>query len=255
MWSEKQAKLLALPYDHTLDWLEGTPRSGKTSAGTARFAAHLIVSRDTSHLVVGYSAEQAFRLIMDGDGRGLMHIFAGLSRVSHDDSGAHLLIHLPDGDRRVYWKGGGKADSHKAITGMSLGSVYFCEINLLHDSMVQECFRRTYAAKDRWHIADLNPPSPADPCTFILFKWCTKTQSRSFGSPWTRALAKTHMHLNFSPKDPLAPHLSPTPKDHDNILSWDQGWKSKKIGSWSYFLLCLLTQERDCFSFLLMFWL
>ena len=36
--------------------------------------------------------------------------------------------------------------------------------NLLHDSMVQECFRRTYAAKDRWHIADLNPPSPADPC-------------------------------------------------------------------------------------------
>lgn len=164
MWSEKQAKLLALPYDHTLDWLEGTPRSGKTSAGTARFAAHLIASRDTSHLVVGYSAEQAFRLIMDGDGRGLMHIFAGLSRVSHDDSGAHLLIHLPDGDRRVYWKGGGKADSHKAITGMSLGSVYFCEINLLHDSMVQECFRRTYAAKDRWHIADLNPPSPADPC-------------------------------------------------------------------------------------------
>jgi PBSX family phage terminase large subunit len=71
---------------------------------------------------------------------------------------------MPDGERKVYWKGGGKADSHKAITGMSLGSVYFCEINLLHDNMVQECFRRTYAAKDRWHIADLNPPSPADPC-------------------------------------------------------------------------------------------
>jgi PBSX family phage terminase large subunit len=29
--------------------------------------------------------------------------------------------------------------------------------------MIQECFRRTYAAKDRWHIADLNPPAPADP--------------------------------------------------------------------------------------------
>jgi PBSX family phage terminase large subunit len=101
---------------------------------------------------------------MDGDGMGLLHIFKGHCRTNHDDSGAHLLIHLPDGDKKVYWKGGGKADSHKAITGMSLGSVYFCEINLLHDSMVQECFRRTYAAKDRWHIADLNPPSPADPC-------------------------------------------------------------------------------------------
>ena len=163
-WGKKQADLIMLPFDRTLDWLEGTPRSGKTTAGTMRFARHLIKSEDNIHLVTAYSAEQAFRLIMDGDGMGLMHIFKGACRTSHDDSGAHLLIHLPDGDKKIYWKGGGKADSHKAITGMSLGSVYFCEINLLHDSMVQECFRRTYAAKDRWHIADLNPPSPADPC-------------------------------------------------------------------------------------------
>lgn len=153
-----------LPFDRTLDWLEGTPRSGKTTAGIMRYARHLLKSRDNLHLVVGYSAEQAFRLIMDGDGFGLMHIFKGCCRTSHDDSGAHLVISLPDGDKKVYWKGGGKADSHKAITGMSLGSVYFCEINLLHESMIQECFRRTYAAKDRWHIADLNPPAPADPC-------------------------------------------------------------------------------------------
>lgn len=163
-WGEKQKQIITAPFDYTLDWLEGTPRSGKTTAGTMRFARHLIGSRDNQHLVVGYSAEQAYRLIMDGDGMGLMHIFAGYCRVSHDDSGAHLLVHLPDGeDKKVYWKGGGKADSHKAITGMSLGSVYFCEINLLHESMIQECFRRTYAARDRWHIADLNPPSPADP--------------------------------------------------------------------------------------------
>lgn len=162
-WGEKQAGLIMAPFDYTLDWLEGTPRSGKTTAGTMRFARHLIRSRDNIHLVTAYSAEQAYRLIMDGDGMGLLHIFAGCCRTSHDDSGAHLLIHLPDGDKKVYWKGGGKADSHKAITGMSLGSVYFCEINLLHENMIQECFRRTYAAKDRWHIADLNPPSPADP--------------------------------------------------------------------------------------------
>lgn len=163
-WGEKQAALIMAPFDYTLDWLEGTPRSGKTTAGTMRFARHLIRSRDANHLVTAYSAEQAYRLIMDGDGMGLLHIFKGHSRVSHDDSGAHLAVKLPDGEKKVYWKGGGKADSHKAITGMSLGSVYFCEINLLHNDMVQECFRRTYAALDRWHIADLNPPSPADPC-------------------------------------------------------------------------------------------
>lgn len=162
-WSGKQAEIICAPFDHTVDWLEGTPRSGKTTAGTARFALHLMQSDDTQHLVVGYSAEQAYRLIMDGDGMGLLHIFDGYCKTSHDDSGAHLLVHLPSGDKKVYWKGGGKADSHKAITGMSLGSVYFCEINLLHNDMIQECFRRTYAAHDRWHIADLNPPSPADP--------------------------------------------------------------------------------------------
>ena len=164
-WSEKQQLFIRSGFNHTLDWLEGTPRSGKTTAGIMRFAKHLLMTRDNIHLVTAYSAEQAYRLIMDGDGFGLLHIFRGYCRTSHDDSGAHLLIRLPGGEeRKVYWKGGGKADSHKAITGMSLGSVYFCEINLLHDNMIQECFRRTYAAKDRWHIADLNPPSPADPC-------------------------------------------------------------------------------------------
>lgn len=164
-WSRKQIQIITAPYDHTIDWLEGTPRSGKTTAGIARFTDHLIFSRDTNHLVVAYSAEQAYRLIIDGDGYGLIHNFRGYVKPSHDDEGAHLIIKLPGFEtKKVYWKGGGKADSHKAITGMSIGSVYFCEINLLHMNMVQECLRRTYAAKDRWHIADCNPPAPQDPC-------------------------------------------------------------------------------------------
>ena len=163
-WSNKQRQIITAPYDHTIDWMEGTPRSGKTTAAIARFADHLIQSRDTNHLVTAYSAEQAYRLVIDGDGFGLLHTFAGYVKPSHDDEGAHLLITLPGGSvKKVYWKGGGKADSHKSITGMSLGSVYFCEINLLHLDMIQECLRRTYAAKDRWHIADCNPPAPQDP--------------------------------------------------------------------------------------------
>ena len=168
-WSDKQKELILAPYDHCIDWNEGTPRSGKTTAAIARYTDHLLRTRDTNHLVTAYSAEQAYRLVIDGDGLGLIHNFAGYVKPSHDDEGAHLLITLPAsryGDkaiRKVYWKGGGKADSHKSITGMSLGSVYFCEINLLHLNMIQECLRRTYAAKDRWHIADCNPPAPQDP--------------------------------------------------------------------------------------------
>ncbi|MBO5971310.1 MAG: PBSX family phage terminase large subunit [Clostridia bacterium] len=162
-WSDKQKELILAPYDHTIDWMEGTPRSGKTTAAIARFSEHLIYSHDTNHLVTAYSAEQAYRLVMEGDGFGLMHNFKGYCRTSHDDEGAHLLVKLPNSIKKVYWKGGGKADSHKSITGMSLGSVFFCEINLLHMNMIQECLRRTYAAKDRWHIADCNPPAPQDP--------------------------------------------------------------------------------------------
>ena len=54
-WSEKQAALIMAPYNHTLDWLEGTPRSGKTTAGIMRFSRHLIRSRDNIHLVTAYS--------------------------------------------------------------------------------------------------------------------------------------------------------------------------------------------------------
>ena len=66
-WSPKQAQLIMQPFVHTIDWLEGTPRSGKTTAGIARFTRHLIPSRDTNHLVTAYSAEQAYRRIIDGD--------------------------------------------------------------------------------------------------------------------------------------------------------------------------------------------
>lgn len=170
-FSPKQESFILDKYDHTFEVCEGSPRSGKTFAATARYAMHVLASRDTSHLVVGYSSEQAYRLIFDGDGFGLTHIFKGFSRVSHDDSGAHLLVTCPDGSiKKIYWKGGGKADSHKAITGMSLGSVYFCEINLLHMDMIQECFRRTYAAKDRYLIADLNPPAPKHPVITQVFE-------------------------------------------------------------------------------------
>lgn len=162
-WSDKQAAFIMAPFNHFIDWSEGTPRSGKTVASIMRFALHLNSSRDPNHLIVGYNAEQAYRLVIEGDGMGLLHVFKGVCSISHNDLGAHLLIETATGLKRVYWKGGGKADSYKAIVGMSIGSVYLAEINLLHMSMIQECILRTYAAVDRWIIADCNPPAPRHP--------------------------------------------------------------------------------------------
>lgn len=54
---------------------------------------HLTYTRDRMHLVIAYSAEQAYRLVIEGDGFGLAHIFGGQAEIEHDDTGAHLLIH------------------------------------------------------------------------------------------------------------------------------------------------------------------
>ena len=170
IWSDKQAAYITQPFEHTLEVNEGTPRSAKTTAIVFRYARFLIESDDLNHLVVAFNQEQAYKLVMECDGFGLIHIFDGCSRMRHDDNGDHLEITTPKGTKRVYYKGGGKADSHKSVTGLSLGSVYFCEIDLLHMNMIQECFRRTFAAKRRWHVADLNPPAPLHPVIKEVFE-------------------------------------------------------------------------------------
>ena len=167
--SGKQASLLAEPYKHCLEVFEGTPRSGKTTCAVARAAWFYWNTPDRNHLILAFNQEQAFKLVMDCDGLGLMHIFPGIWEMKHDDYGDHMLLHTPSGDKRIYYKGGGKADSHKSFTGMSFGSVFFCEINLLHMNAIQEAFRRTMAARIRWHIADLNPPAPNHPVISEVF--------------------------------------------------------------------------------------
>lgn len=168
-FSPKQEETITAPFNYTLEVNEGTPRSGKTTAGHFRYAYYLAQTPDENHLITAYNQEQAYRLFIDGDGTGLKHIFGDLCSTKHDDLGDYLEVHTPTGIKKVYYKGGGKADSVKAITGMSLGSVVFCEINLLHMDMIQECFRRTFAARFRYHLADLNPPSPSHPVIDKVF--------------------------------------------------------------------------------------
>lgn len=167
--SPKQRKIVKAPFDFGLEVHEGTPRSGKTTGVHFRLAYLYSISRDTNHLVTAYNQEQAFRLFIDGDGTGLMHIFGNLAKIKHDEHGDHLEIHTPKGVKKIYYKGGAKANSVGAITGMSLGSVAFGEINLLNMGFIQECFRRTFAAQDRFHIADLNPPAPNHPVISEVF--------------------------------------------------------------------------------------
>lgn len=154
----------------TFELNEGTPRSGKTTSDIFKMADFYLRSPDQNHLVTAYNQEQAYRMFMDGDGLGLVHIFDGCSDIRHDEHGDHLLLYAPNGEKKIYYKGGGKINSVGAITGMSLGTVTFLEFNLLHKDFINECFRRTFAAEWRYHLGEQNPPAPNHPNIEFRFK-------------------------------------------------------------------------------------
>lgn len=155
---------------------------------------------------------------MDGDGLGLVHIFDGCSDVRHDEHGDHLLLYAPNGEKKIYYKGGGKVNSVGAITGMSLGSVTFLEFNLLHKDFINESFRRTFAAEWRYHLGEQNPPAPNHPNLELLERF---EQSGRF------------LFRHWTPDD--NPILSPSRKKelYDELSSseylLDRDWYGKRV--------------------------
>ena len=92
VFSPKQKKIIRAPFNVTLEVNEGTPRSGKTLAGIFRYAYYLANSRDENHLIVAFNQEQAYRLFIEGDGKGLKYIFGDNAKVSHDENGVILTF-------------------------------------------------------------------------------------------------------------------------------------------------------------------
>lgn len=143
---------------------EGTPRSGKTFSDVLKMARFYMTTEDNNHLILAYNQEQVFRMFIDANGYGLIDVLRDCAEIKHDERGDHLLIRQPNGrEVKVYYKGGGKINARGAITGMTLGSVVFLEYDLIHPEVVDECFRRTMAAKNRYHLMEMNPPPPNHP--------------------------------------------------------------------------------------------
>lgn len=147
---------------------EGTIRSGKTMSDIFKMAKLYLISPDTNHLVLAYNQEQAYRMFIDGEGFGLSYIFRDIAELRHDDNGDHLWINFPNGEKRIYYKGGGKINAVGAITGMSFGTVAFLEYNLLNKEVISEAFRRTLASGMRFHLGEQNPPAPNHPNLELL---------------------------------------------------------------------------------------
>lgn len=157
----KQVEYIRRCQECWLNVAEGGKRAGKNIINLVAWAASLETHPDTLHLAAGVTVATARMNIIDSNGFGLEHYFAGRCRPGEFNDKACLYIETKTGTKIVIIAGGGKADDAKRIKGNSYGSVYVTEANECHQTFVQEVIDRTLASRRRQVFFDLNPKGPA----------------------------------------------------------------------------------------------
>lgn len=145
-------------------WLnvaEGGKRAGKNVMNIVAWAAAIDDSDDALHLAAGVSQSSAKMNIIDSDGLGLEHIFAGRCKMGQYNGRDALLIDTRKGKKAVIIAGGGDSRSASLIKGHSYSSIYITEVNECHQAFVQEAIDRTLASSKRQVFFDLNPKPPS----------------------------------------------------------------------------------------------
>lgn len=174
IWSDKHKEYMHKGIKATVSVAEGAVRAGKTVDNVAMFAKMLELGvQDKIHLASGSTSANAKLNIGDCNGFGLEYIFRGRCNWSKYKGNDCLKIRTHGREYIVLFVGGSKADSYKKIRGNSYGMWIATEINLHHESMIQEAFNRQLASKTRRIFWDLNPSSPAN---FIYKKYIDKFQ-------------------------------------------------------------------------------
>lgn len=142
---------------------EGAVRAGKTVDNVFAFCTELEECPDKIHLASASTAATAKLNIGDCNGMGIEAQFRGRCRWGKYRGNECMRVKTRTGEKIVIFSGAGKADSFKRIRGNSYGMWIATEINLHHDSFIQEAFNRTAAARLRKFFWDLNPSAPNAP--------------------------------------------------------------------------------------------
>ena len=159
--TREQAEYIVRAQHSWLSVAEGGKRAGKNIINLIAWAAALDVHPDKLHLCGGVSTAAVKMNIIDSNGFGLMHIFAGRSRMGKYRGREALYIRSVKGEKVVIIAGGKKADDAARIKGNSYGSVYVTEVNECHPTFMKECIDRTLASRRRQIFFDLNPKPPS----------------------------------------------------------------------------------------------
>jgi len=155
-----QSKYLLNSLECWLNVAEGGKRAGKNILNIIAFAMNIENHPDKIHLAAGVTSGAARLNIIDSNGFGLRHFFAGRCREGSYGGKTALFVNTRGGEKIVIIEGGQKANDAARIKGISFGSVYISEANEVHKSFFFEVMDRTLASRRRKVFLDLNAKPP-----------------------------------------------------------------------------------------------
>ena len=112
-----QAEYIKRTRDAWLNVAEGGKRAGKNVMNVVAWAAAIDDSDDVLHLAAGVSQSSARMNIIDSDGMGLEHIFAGRCKYGQYNGRDALLVDTRKGRKAIIIAGGGDSRSASLIKG------------------------------------------------------------------------------------------------------------------------------------------
>lgn len=178
--------LKAIANQGWLNVFEGAVRSGKTMASTIAWLYYISKSDDEFFLMTGKSLGSLLRNVYDGD-MGLKAMVPN-AYIRSTQASTAIIIPTPKGNKVCYCFGGGNANSHETLVGLTVGGWYADEVSECHPRFVEECFNRTVVSSDRKHFWTLNPQNPKH---FIYSeyldkydKWTPEENKRAGGYYW-----------------------------------------------------------------------
>ena len=159
-FDEKQVRYIRRAQTSWLNVAEGGKRAGKNIINVLAWSMVLEYHPDRLHLAAGVSLSAAKMNILDSNGFGLEHIFAGRCRKAEYNDKQALYIRTMSGEKIVIVAGGRKSNDAAMIKGQTYGTAYITEVNECHQTFVQEVMDRTLSSSRRQIFMDLNPKPP-----------------------------------------------------------------------------------------------
>lgn len=145
---------------HIYNILVGSVRSGKDYCATIAFCLNVLKSDAETHLIAATDVRNCLQII----GQYILDFLPGIAYRRRYNEAPSIEINQNGKIKHIIFAGGKNTGSDSSIRGITIGSVYFTEINLLNMEFIDQSIKRTLTFKDKRRIyGTFNPKGIRDP--------------------------------------------------------------------------------------------